>query len=240
MIKRLYAYRYLLKEQATGNSGVSVIKTLANILAEMYQTNNSAISLESLYPAIDSLASYLCDGLQHDSHELIVVYLNLDDLQSFLLQGMEEESNIKSDKVIQTVNSFSLDKASPSQTKQKWWDDYRNYHQDEITKLFYGYSVDTSSCPNCQHSIFTLSTYNTLYITLPLTHYKIHVNLVYQYMDAVTGKISLSVRFIRIKVQKGMSIQYVLDYVNKRLESENCCIYSIHGHYDMNKKQFSV
>lgn len=51
---------------------VSVITSLAYILGEMYQTEHSAISLESLYPAIDSMASYLCDGLQHDSHELLV------------------------------------------------------------------------------------------------------------------------------------------------------------------------
>lgn len=54
---------------------------MVRILAEMYQTNHSAISLESLYPAIDSMASYLCDGLQHDSHELIV-FLSLELLRS--------------------------------------------------------------------------------------------------------------------------------------------------------------
>lgn len=41
----------------------------------MYQTENSAISLESLFPTIDSLASYFCDGLQHDSHELLVTVI---------------------------------------------------------------------------------------------------------------------------------------------------------------------
>lgn len=51
---------------------MSVVSSLAFILAEMFQTDHSAISLEKLYPAIDSVASYICDGSQHDSHELLV------------------------------------------------------------------------------------------------------------------------------------------------------------------------
>lgn len=51
---------------------MSIVSSLAYILAEMYQTSHSAVSLEKLYPAIDSVASYICDGAQHDSHEVLV------------------------------------------------------------------------------------------------------------------------------------------------------------------------
>lgn len=153
---------------------------------------------------------------------------------------MEEELNQDCLMENHMKNSFSTDTVSPIETKQEWWNEYLRYHQDQITKLFYGYSIDTTICPGCDFSTFTLSAFNTLYISLPLTHFKIHVCLVYQYMNSETGEISLSVRCIRVKVAKGSSIQTVLDSVSNRLIGTNCGIYSIIGNYETRTKHFGV
>ena len=152
---------------------------------------------------------------------------------------MEEELCNHNGNGSQMKNSFSLEDIVPTTTKQEWWDEYLKYHDDEITQLFYGYSIDTATCSNCNYSTFTLSAYNTIYVSLPLTHYKINVNLVYQYMNASTGEISLDVQFIHVKVAKKSQIQDVIDVINRRLRGTDCSIFPILGNY-VSKKQFSV
>ena len=50
----------------------SLIYTLATVVEEAFQTKEPAISVASVLEAMSSVASYLCDGLQHDAHELLV------------------------------------------------------------------------------------------------------------------------------------------------------------------------
>ena len=50
----------------------SLIYTLATVVEETFQTKETAISVASVLEAMSSVASYLCDGLQHDAHELLV------------------------------------------------------------------------------------------------------------------------------------------------------------------------
>ena len=45
---------------------------LATIVEECFQTKETAISIASVLGALSSVAAYLCDGLQHDSHEFLV------------------------------------------------------------------------------------------------------------------------------------------------------------------------
>lgn len=153
---------------------------------------------------------------------------------------MEEETKLKVDKECRLVNRFYSNEVPLSVAKQRWWDEYLQHNNTEITKLFYGYSVSTSNCPNCLQSTYAFSSFNTMHITLPLTHYRIHVNLVYQYMNAETGQISLSVRCIRLKVPKDSTNQIILEYLRKRLTGTGCDVFPIIGHYDVINKQFSV
>lgn len=151
---------------------------------------------------------------------------------------MEEELCNHNETGSQMKNSFSLEDIVPTTTKQEWWDEYLKYHNDEITQLFYGYSIDTATCSNCNFSTFTLSAYNTIYVSLPLTHCKINVNLVYQYMNATTGEISLDVQFTHVKVAKKSHIQDVIDLINRRLRGTDCSIFPILGNYS--NDHFSV
>lgn len=153
---------------------------------------------------------------------------------------MEEELNKGNNPDSPMKNSFSVEDVEPAETKEEWWNEYIKYHNDDITQLFYGYSIDTYACPKCDFSTFTLSTYNTIHVCLPLTHYKIHVNLVYQYMNAESGDISLTVRCIRVKVPESATIRDVFDYINNRLKGTNCSIYSIIANYDNQTKHINV
>ena len=153
---------------------------------------------------------------------------------------MEEEMNRGNNPESPMTNSFSVEDVEPTSTKEEWWNEYIKYHNDEITQLFYGYSIDTYACPKCDFSTFTLSTYNTIHVCLPLTQYKIHVNLVYQYMNAESGEISLTVRCIRVKVPKSATIRDVFHYINNRLKGTNCSINSIIANYDNQTKHINV
>ena len=66
----------------------------------------------------------------------------------------------------------------------------------------------------------------------------INVNLVYQYMNATTGEISLDVQFTHVKVAKKSHIQDVIDLINRRLRGTDCSVFPILGNYS--NDHFSV
>ena len=124
--------------------------------------------------------------------------------------------------------------ASPREY-QLWWDHYLRYHPTPITTLFYGYSITTSLCSHCHAQVSTLSAFNTLYITLPLTQTRLNVNLVHQFLDLSTGHVSLRTEPIYVKVGPSASLRDVQAAVLASLAGEWAVVLLV-GTYDLDSR----
>ncbi|CBK21721.2 uncharacterized protein [Blastocystis hominis] len=215
LVKYAFAFETLLKclfhipELAvlilTAKSGVldnslssdeELIPILAKIISGTFQTPNKAIYISSIFSALSARVPYLCDGTQHDSHEVI----------AFLLQAIEEE--LLGARVPGSPIDNLYENASPREY-QLWWDHYKRYNPTSITTLFYGYSITSTLCSHCHAHFSTLSAFNTLHIPLPLTQTRLNVNLVHQFLDLPTGHVSLRTEPISVKVGPSASLRDV-------------------------------
>lgn len=94
------------------------------------------------------------------------------------------------------------------------------YNPTLVTTLFYGYSITNTLCTHCHTRVSTLSAFNTLYISLPLTQTRLNVNLVYQFMDFTTGHVSLRTEPIHVKVGPSASLGDVKQAILASLDGE--------------------
>ena len=198
------------------------------------KTSATTINVHSVLSSLKRVAPSLCDGRQHDAHELFVGLGGGADGKSFILQALGEEIEKKQVSDPPVENMF-ITNGNQREAKlvlrfRSWWEHYRRHNPQPITDLFYGYTITSCSCPSCASTTYSMSSFNTIYTSLVPTHLRFTVNLVFQHWSGNTESLRISLVTREVVLPPGATIgdlQSRIDsaYPAKQIHS-HCILYS--------------
>lgn len=112
---------------------------------------------------------------------------------------------------------------------EKWWERYLLVNNSKITSLFYGFSIASNQCSKCDETSLSLSSINSIYLTLPLRMRGITVNLIVQYLDTEMERMTLQTFVVHLKIQKESTFQDVKNSLDELLQDYGLCAMIVFG-----------
>lgn len=213
-----------------------MVREFAKMARIHYSNTVKTQNPQSFRKSIKNIASFLCDGDQHDSHELLVLTIVLFSQQNFILQGLEEELTRKAEEAIRIDNNFIPDDGMEESgliqdelyTKAKdWWRSYQNLNNCFITDQLYGEICNRIQCTQCKKVLscdfidsqctYNYSSFNTLYVPVKKSSAVINITLIIQQFCADTNEFNIQYFTIPISVKANDHLKMLDMRLHERL-----------------------
>ena len=147
------------------------------------------------------------------------------------MQTLDEELKVRR-KVDKTMEStFIVTKAQKDQSLvnrfHEWWNHYHQTNDSPVTDSFYGYSITVCECPFCHCSTYSMSAFNTIHMSLLLTHIRVSVYHVFQFWNSQVS--SLQETFVKYNVilPPMSTVKAIRDWCIKKYDQPQLTCYCV-------------